>query len=84
MSNPEKDVTKRTATKEWDVRRRKLRMRLLPSRGMRAIQWVIEAAKDDLADSAHQVPKEGCKYLTKFFRQDETDPAKPKVLKSGL
>jgi hypothetical protein len=81
---PRQNVTERTAAEDWDVRRRKLKMGLQPIRGVRAIQWVIDAAKDYLADSAREVLKEGCKYLIKFFRHDETDSAKRKVLESAF
>ncbi len=66
--------------RNWDVRRRKLRMGLQPVRGELAMQWVSDAVEDYLADHARDVTKEGCKDLLKLFRhEDETDPAKHKV-----
>ncbi len=49
------------------------------------MQWVLDAAEDYLADHARDVIKEGCKYLLKLFRhEDETDPAKRKVIESSF
>ncbi len=48
------------------------------------MQCMIDAAEDYLVDHARNVLKEGCKYLMKFFRHDETDSARHKVLKSAF
>jgi hypothetical protein len=48
------------------------------------MQYVIDAAEDYPVDHARYILKEGCKYLIKPFRQDETDSDKRKVLKCAF